>query len=476
MHRELINYFRCPEEAADFHLQGSLSEDAGFFCFGPDTVCYGRSATGELCRHVNGGLYDTMADVQVHGSVAELPFDPDEVAQNLRRERYVNGNAGPLKKLAGTAKRKIYYFFRPFMPVPVRKHLQKSHLNGWRNLRFPHWPVDSSVDTLMEKLLTLAIRCNGGQKVPFIWFWPEGKTACALMTHDVEHTPGLDYCPRLMDINESFGIPASFQVVPEKRYAATGKCLREMKQRGFEVLVQDLNHDGQLYWDHEEFRRRAAKINRYGKEWGASGFRAGVLYRNQDWFDELDFEYEMSVPNVAHLDPQRGGCCTVMPYFVGKILEIPVTATQDYSLFHILNDYSMALWERQIDIILRKHGVLNMIVHPDYLTGPREEGIYKELLGLYVRMRREQNVWIPLPGEANTWWRQRSQMRLVYDGNVWRIEGAGKERAMMAFASLEQDRLTYTLEDPSGEVMKPPASEYLPSEIVSPPQKVSSLR
>jgi hypothetical protein len=28
----------------------------------------------------------------------------------------------------------------------------------------------------------------------------------------------------------------------------------------------------------------------------------------------LCFAYDMSIPNVAHLDPQRGGCCTIMPF------------------------------------------------------------------------------------------------------------------------------------------------------------------
>src|SRR2546425_12755629 len=48
--------------------------------------------------------------------------------------------------------------------------------------------------------------------------------------------------------------------------------------------------------------------------------RRGFVPQKQEWFDALDFSYDMSVPNVAHLDPQRGGCCTVMPYFVGKNL------------------------------------------------------------------------------------------------------------------------------------------------------------
>ena len=80
----------------------------------------------------------------------------------------------------------------------------------------------------------------------------------------------------------------------------------------------------------------------------------------------------MSVPNGAHLEPQRGGCCTVMPYFVGKILELPLTTAQDYSLFFILGDYSTSLWRQQIATILEQNGLVSVIAHPDYLVGERE--------------------------------------------------------------------------------------------------------
>jgi hypothetical protein len=126
--------------------------------------------------------------------------------------------------------------------------------------------------------------------------------------------------------------------------------------------------------------KRVAKINHYGREWGVDGFRAAVLYRRQEWFKDLEFSYDMSVPNVAHLDPQRGGCCTVMPYFVGGLLEIPVTTTQDYTLFHILNDYKADLWKTQIELIMEKHGLLSFIVHPDYITTDPERKVYEALL------------------------------------------------------------------------------------------------
>src|SRR5260370_16362510 len=104
------------------------------------------------------------------------------------------------------------------------------------------------------------------------------------------------------------------------------------------------------------------------------------MFRNLDWYDGFEFSYDMSVPNVAHLEPQRGGCCTVMPFFVGKILEIPLTATQDYALFHILNNYTIDLWKKQIDLIRQRNGLVSFIAHPDYLINRPFRHVYKSLL------------------------------------------------------------------------------------------------
>ena len=372
-----------------------------------------------------------------------LPFDPSQVADNLRCELYVSDwrLGKPWSAFA-----KAYYFIRPVLPVGVRKYLQKLRLRGWDKLPFPSWPVDCSVENLFGRLLLLAVKSNKGERIPFIWFWPEGSSSAAIMTHDVETELGRTLCSTLMDINDSYRIKASFQIVPENRYVVSPQFLSSIRERGFEVAVHDLNHDGHLYRDRDQFLERAAKINSYGKEYGAEGFRAGVLYRKQLWYDALELSYDMSVPNVAHLDPQRGGGCTVMPYFVGKILELPVTTTQDYSLFHILGDYSIALWKRQMEIIMGKHGLISFIVHPDYMVTSRERGIYESLLAHLDRLRKEKHVWIATPGEVNRWWRQRAKMTLVEDSNGCHIEGPGSDRARIAYASEVEGRLTLTLE------------------------------
>jgi hypothetical protein len=249
-----------------------------------------------------------------------------------------------------------------------------------------------------------------------------------------------------MDLDESRGFKASFQVIPEQRYEVTNKYVCEIRSRGFELNAHDLNHDGLLFLERQEFLRRAARINAFVREYGCHGFRAGSMYRNQGWYDAFDFSYDMSVPNVAHLEPMRGGCCTAMPYFVGKIVELPVTTAEDYTLFHILNDYSIELWKQQLELIRGRNGLMSIITHPDYLIEERARRIYELLLDYVRTMVDGENIWAALPGEVDIWWRARSEMGLTRRGKEWAIVGPGKERARLAYAVLDGDRLIYEVE------------------------------
>jgi hypothetical protein len=437
----LNRYFRCPAPLFDFTVDGPSSRAPGFFGLG-DIVCYGRSSKGVLSDDPGRDLCDLSGQVRINGGNALLPFDPEELIQNLREERYVTSCARYGHN--GGVIRDLYYMFRPWMPLAFRKYIQRIYLRGWDELPFPKWPVDRTADRLLQEFMVVALKSKGLESIPFIWFWPDGANACAIMTHDVEATPGKEFCSQLMDLDDSFGIPASFQIIPEERYSVEPEFLDEIRRRGFEVNVQDLNHDGKLFMDKVEFERRVKDINRHGREYQAVGFRSAILYRRQEWFNLLEFAYDMSVPNVGHLDPQRGGCCTVMPYFVGGLLELPVTTTQDHSLFNVLHDFTMTLWEQQTQQILKHHGLMSFIVHPDYILGSKAQRAYKSLLSLLARLRRDSDVWIALPREVNRWWRQRDRMVLTCKGEEWSIEGEGSERARIAFASLQGEQLVYS--------------------------------
>lgn len=459
MSQLFLDYFKCPPEFTCFRASGDISERKRFFRFGPDVVCYGRCDSRHASDRQNGSMEDVLDLVQMGDNGCHLPFDPDEVIDNLRLERYLSGMVSSGSESAtNDIIRSAYYRVRPLLSVSIRKHLQRVALRGWDQRPFPKWPVDQTVDSILEKLFVFALQASSAKAIPFIWFWPDGSRAAATMTHDVETSRGRDSCVALMDLNDSFGVKSSFQFVPEQRYAIPQRLFRLIRERGFEINVHDLNHDGLLFRDHQEFLRRAAKINRYVREFDAAGYRSGALYRNPDWYDAFEFSYDMSFPNVAHLDPQSGGCCTTKPYFIGKILELPVTAAQDYTLFHILEQYSSELWKKQVELISGKHGMANFVVHPDYVMDARPRKIYAELLEHLSDLRRDAKMWIALPREIDAWWRARNQMTLVCDHGHWRIEGPESHRARIAFARIENGALVYDLQLHSNGLLAQPVS------------------
>ena len=430
------DYYRSPDEFATFGVTSDLAPQAVFFRFG-DAVGYGRCKEIPAREQRRTAVPDLSEYVNHDDGRVCLPFDLSDVVTNLRCERYHS----PLPQGPWHG---MYYVLRPLLSVPVRRHLQRLRLSGWDRISFPRWPVDFSVEDLMANAMALQLRASGQRQIPFIWFWPDGAPGCAIMTHDVEGREGRDFCDQLMDLDDSYGITASFQVVPEVRYGVSPAYIDRLCARGFEVNVHDLNHDGRLFRSRKHFLQRVARINDYGRKFRSRGFRAGAMYRQQDWFSALEFGYDMSVPNVAHLEPQRGGCCTVMPYFIGDLLELPLTTVQDYSLFHILNDYSISLWKTQSAAILARNGLISFIAHPDYLTEPRAQAVYKELLAYICELRDEARVWFARPGEVEQWWRNRSRMSLVRSGDRWEIEGPDAHRARVAFATLENDGVVYS--------------------------------
>ena len=378
-------------------------------------------------------------------NLPEFQTDSQELVDDLRFERYLSLLGRDRRNFTNwKATKSAYYRLRSVLPAGLRRQFQRIYFNNWSRIAFPHWPVDQTADRIFKRMLVQVLRTLSLTRMPFIWFWPEGARSAVVMTHDVEALAGRNFCSSLMDIDDSFGFKASFQIVPESRYEVTDDFLQNMRQRGFETNVQDLNHDGRLFDSYEQFLARSKKINEYGKKFHAKGFRAAVLYRRQAWYGALDFEYDMSVPNVAHLEPQPGGCCTVFPFSIGKLTELPLTTTQDCSLFYVLKDYSGSIWQSQLSSIVKGYGLASFLVHPDYLLDQRAQTCYKRLLEQLGKLRDAERLWITLPGEVSDWWKLRGEMQLIPEGNGWRIEGVGSERARVGYANLDGEDIVYT--------------------------------
>jgi len=442
MNQTVIDHFRCPRQ----FLETSQPDSRVLVKFAHDA----RHSRVNFPTFPTGRNVDTekwWGDTNVGAQRIRSDSDLARIVEDLRQERYVDTSRTSRNLFDVPLFRRAYYAIRPLLPAAVRRGLQSFYFAGFGTIPFPRWPVDCTVDELLEKALAVAIKRSGVNHIPFIWFWPDAHSGCVIVTHDVETRAGLDFCPQLMNLDDAADIKSAFEIVPRGRYPVQQGLLQEIRDRGFEINVHDFNHDGLLYTNRETFQQRAREINLAAHEFGASGFRSGGLYRKQEWYADFEFSYDMSVPNCGHLEAQRGGCCTVMPYFIGNILELPLTTVQDYPLFSLLGDFSLTVWKAQVELILKKHGLISFLTHPDYVREPRALASYRSLLRYIRVLASDRGLWLARPGEVDQWWRNRSQMTLLPEANGWRIDGPGSERAQIAYATLEGEQLTYEICD-----------------------------
>jgi len=78
--------------------------------------------------------------------------------------------------------------------------------------------------------------------------------------------------------------------------------------------------------------------------------------------------------------------------------------------------------------------LISFNMHPDYLNTPRARNTYEALLQSLVPLRSEADVWIPLPQRSIRGGTKKPNEHCS-DGGGWRVEGAGAERATVAYAA-----------------------------------------
>jgi hypothetical protein len=159
MNSSFMEHFRCPDSATNIRTTSSSPGDSGYFRFGEDLVCFGQTNSGVPTPQFGQELHDAFPAVKLGDQELGIPFDLDQIVQNLRCEFY----AGHMREKETLLPphpfiRNLYYFARHLMPLGFRKILQRTRLRGETSNPFPRWPVDRTVDRLFETLMTLAIR------------------------------------------------------------------------------------------------------------------------------------------------------------------------------------------------------------------------------------------------------------------------------------------------------------------------------
>jgi hypothetical protein len=96
-------------------------------------------------------------------------------------------------------------------------------------------------------------------------------------------------------------------------------------------------------------------------------------------------------------------------------VELPITLVQDHTLFDILRERTIELWLRKSAWVIANHGLVNVIVHPDYVRDPRRLDRYEELLAF---LTSRPDGWHALPRDAARWWRARAALEVGEDGRI----------------------------------------------------------
>jgi len=289
----------------------------------------------------------------------------------------------------------IYYLLKPAIPWAIRVRIRRLIANRLRKQFSQTWPI-----------LPFAAGSPDG------WpGWPDGKQFAFVVTHDVEGARGLARSRKLADLDKALSIRAAFNFVPEGEYRVPDTLRAQLEQKGFEVGVHDLHHDGSLYRSSTHFVTQASRINQYLNMWRASGFRSGFMPHDLNWLHSLDALYDSSTFDTDPFEPQPDGVGTIFPFWVQSngskgYVELPYTLPQDSTLFVLLHEKTIALWIKKLDWVASHGGLALVIIHPDYISFDGKPGsseypadLYERLLK-YVITRYGDVCWYALPREV----------------------------------------------------------------------------
>jgi len=353
-------------------------------------------------------------DASVH-----VPFDFDEAYRNYVTEEWKDH-----RSLRALSPNQLQLYYRVRRAVPRswllsarRVFMRRAGLPG-----FPAWPLDESVDRLLHFYALCLLTAGGSSHAPFRWFWPGSRRAALMLTHDVESAAGLRLAIEIADLEEARGFRSSFNIVGAD-YPIDMGIARELAGRGFEIGLHGLHHDRSLFSSREEFERQLPGLRDAAQGLGAVGFRSPATHRVVEWLPELPVSYDCTMFHSDPYEPLPGGCCTLWPFRLGPIIELPYTLPQDHTLFTLLRERSTQRWLTTADAIEARHGLIQCLSHPDpgYLGERDNRVLYIEFLDALAERPR---LWRALPRDVASWWHRRETAETPHEdvelGTMWR--------------------------------------------------------
>ncbi len=326
-----------------------------------------------------------------------------------------------------------YYRIKSLIPESVRHRLNSAAVKMRAKREFPRWPCESALIDYWRDWLRITLHTMKKSDAWHIGFWPNGMKSCIVLTHDVEGPLGMSRMEQMADLEERYNFRSSWNL-PLGQYRIDWKLIDRLRQRGFEFGAHGLSHDGRLFRSESDFSELAPLLQERARAHDMNGFRAPSTLRRAEWITRLSFDFDCSFSDSDPYEPQPGGTCSVFPFFLSHLVELPYTMPQDHTLIHLLHRSPIQTWAMKAKWIESLGGMILTLVHPDYCGAGRYLDEYETLL---KQLNDMQSAWRALPSEVSAWWRRRDQMQLRMRGNSPSIEGPGSQRAVVRMLSSE---------------------------------------
>jgi peptidoglycan/xylan/chitin deacetylase (PgdA/CDA1 family) len=348
----------------------------------------------------NGSTLPVRLDAQSRR--VSVPFNLSEAYLNFVHERWRQ-----TRRPRGLTERQlaVFYGVKRFVPRSLQLRARRLLVRVQSGPEFPKWPIDTSVSHLLRFYAKCLMLAEGTTELHFRWFWPGTHRAALVLTHDVESAEGLRLAVEVADLEEASGLRSSFNLVAHQ-YPIDWGIVRELRERGFELGLHGVYHDRSMFSSRPAFDAQQPPLRDMAARLEAVGFRSPATYRVIDWLADLPVAYDCSVPHSDPFEPQPGGCCSLWPFFIGDVVELPYTFPQDHTIFTLLGERSIELWRTQLERIERLNGLAQLVTHPDpgYLGDAPKRALYAEFLEL---VRDRPGLWRALPRDVAAWWRRR---------------------------------------------------------------------
>jgi peptidoglycan/xylan/chitin deacetylase (PgdA/CDA1 family) len=309
----------------------------------------------------------------------------------------------------------------------LRHCLNSAAISARTSPEFPRWPCESALLELRSDWLKSALGTLGLEDGWHIGFWPHGFRCCIVLTHDIETRKGFDRMETVADLEERFGFRSAWNL-PLAQYEIDWNRVAAMRARGFEFGAHGLSHDGRLFRSEQDFAELSPRLERLAAEHDLRGFRAPSTLRDPRLIAEMNFEFDSSFADTDPYEPQPGGTCSLFPFHLAKMIELPYTMPQDHTLLHLLRRNPLPLWVLKAKWIASAGGMILTLIHPDYCGQQPQLGLYEELLKHLADL---ESAWRALPSQVAEWWRQRSRSDLRLEHGQPVISGPARARAVI---------------------------------------------